>query len=312
VWRYLVVAFVVAVGVIYASPNLFQPDSALQIKLVTSIGSDDASLTGVNQALIDRSVSLLRSEGIQVVGSELDGDSAIIRLSSNDEQLRGQAILREALNSVGGAQFVVALTKASTTPQWLLDLGATPMSLGLDLSGGVHFLLQVDMDKFLGDRMQSNQEAIRDLLVEERIRYASSQWLDGTTLRIPFQNETGRETAASLITEQFDEFQVASRDVGGKPGLVLTVTDEKIRELEDLAIQQNLQSLRNRVNELGVSEPLVQRLGRERIVLDLPGVQDSARAKDINNKFANMEFRLVSGPNARPRKRSATPMKARR
>ena len=300
IWRYLFVAFVITLGAIYAAPNLFQPDSALQIRAVTSIGADESGLSGVNQALIDRSVSLLRSEGVQVIGSELDGDSALIRLTGDDEQLRGQAILREGLNSVGGEQFVVALTRASTTPKWLEDLGATPMSLGLDLSGGVHFLLQVDMDKFLGDRMISNQEAIRDLLVGERIRYASSQWLDGTTLSIPFQNESGRETAADLINEQFDEFEVSSRDVGGKPGLVLTVTEEKIRELEDLAIQQNLQSLRNRVNELGVSEPLVQKLGRTRIVLDLPGIQDSARAKEIINKFANLEFRLVAGPNARP------------
>jgi len=300
VWRYLFIGLIVLLGGIYAAPNLFQPDSALQIKLVTNIGSDDAGLTGINQALIDRATSLLRAEGIQVVGAELEGDSAIIRLVSDDAQIKGQAILREALNSVEDARYVVALTRASTTPLWLQDLGAKPMSLGLDLSGGVHFLLQVDMDKFLGDRMESNQEAIRDLLVEERIRYASSNWLDGTTLRIPFQNETGQERAAALIAEQFDEFQISQRDVGGKPGLVLTVTDEKIRELEDLAIQQNLQSLRNRVNELGVSEPLVQRLGRERIVLDLPGVQDSARAKEIINKFANLEFRLVAGPNARP------------
>ncbi len=300
VWRYLLIAVIVGFGAIYAAPNLFQPDSALQIKLVSNIGSDDAGLGGVNQALVDRSVSLLRAEGIQVIGSEIDGESAIIRLSDDDEQLHGQAILREALNSVGGAQFVVALTRASTTPMWLQDLGGTPMSLGLDLSGGVHFLLEVDMNKFLGDRMVSNQEAIRDLLVEARIRYASSQWLDGSTLRIPFQNESGRETAASLINEQFDEFEVASRDVGGKPGLILTVTEEKVRELEDLAIQQNLQSLRSRVNELGVSEPLVQRLGRARIVVDMPGVQDPARVKDILNKFANLEFRLVAQQNARP------------
>jgi preprotein translocase subunit SecD len=300
VWRYLFVGLIVALGAIYAAPNLFQPDSALQIKLVTNIGADDASLNSVNQALIDRASSLLRAEGIQVIGAELDGDSAIIRLTSDDAQLRGQAILREALNSVEDTRFVVALTRASTTPAWLQDLGAKPMSLGLDLSGGVHFLLQVDMDKFLGDRMVSNQEAIRDLLVEERIRYASSSWLDGASLRIPFQNESGREAAATLIAEQFDEFEIGERDVGGKPGLVLTVTEEKIRELEDLAIQQNLQSLRNRVNELGVSEPLVQRLGRSRIVLDLPGIQDSARAKEIINKFANLEFRLVAGSNARP------------
>ncbi len=300
IWRYLFVGFVVVLGAVYAAPNLFQPDSALQIRLVTDIGSDGGMLEGVNQSLVDRSVSLLRSEGIEVTGSELDGDSAVIRLISDDAQIRAQAVLREALNSVGDARYVVALTQASNTPAWLQDLGATPMSLGLDLSGGVHFLLQVDMDKFLGDRMVSNQEAIRDVLVEERIRYASSNWLDGSTLRIPFQNETDADSAADLIAEQFDEFTISQRDVGGKPGLILTVTDEKIRELEDLAIQQNLQSLRNRVNELGVSEPLVQRLGRSRIVLDLPGVQDSARAKEIINKFANLEFRLVAAPNARP------------
>lgn len=300
VWRYLFVGVIVTLGAIYAAPNLYQPDSALQVKLVTDIGSDGGQLDSINQTLLDQSVSVLREQGIQVIGSELDGDSALIRLESDDAQLRGQAILLEALNSVGDARYVVALTRASNTPQWLQDLGATPLSLGLDLSGGVHFLLQVDMDKFLGDRMDSSQEAIRDLLVDERIRYAGSNWVDGAVLRIPFQNESGQESAAALIAEQFDEFQISQREVSGKPGLVLTITDEKIRELEDLAIQQNLQSLRNRVNELGVSEPQVQRLGRSRIVLDLPGVQDSARAKEIINKFANLEFRLVAGPNARP------------
>jgi preprotein translocase subunit SecD len=301
IWRYLSVALVVVIGVIYAAPNLFQPDSALQIKLVTDIGAEANSVRGVNEALIDRAVSLLRADGIQVIGAELDGDSALIRVDNDESQLKGQEVLLDALNSVGDARYVVALTRASTTPAWLDDLGAKPMSLGLDLSGGVHFLLQVDMNKFLGDRMRSNEEAIRDLLVGERIRYASSgDWLDGTTLSIPFQSESARDSASTIIAKEFNEFQIQDREVDGRPGLRLTVTAEKIRELEDLAIQQNLQSLRNRVNELGVSEPLVQRLGRERIVLDLPGVQDSARAKDIINKFANLEFRLVAGPNARP------------
>jgi preprotein translocase subunit SecD len=300
IWRYLFVAFIVVVGAIYAAPNLFQPDSALQIKLVTDIGAEGSSVNAVNEALIDRAVSLLRADGIQVIGSELDGDTALIRVDSDEAQLKGQAVLLDALNSVGDARYVVALTRASTTPAWLENLGGKPMSLGLDLSGGVHFLLQVDMEKFLGDRMESNQEAIRDLLVKERIRYATSDWLDGATLSIPFQSETGRDQASELIAGEFDEFQILERDVDDRPGLRLTVTEEKIRELEDLAIQQNLTSLRNRVNELGVSEPLVQRLGRARIVLDLPGVQDSARAKEIINKFANLEFRLVAGPNARP------------
>jgi preprotein translocase subunit SecD len=300
IWRYLFVAFVILIGVIYSAPNFFQPDSALQIKLVTDIGAEADSVYGVNDALLERAVSLLRSEGLQVIGADVDGDSALIRVDSDESQLRGQAVLRDALNSVGGARYVIALTRASTTPQWLEDLGARPMSLGLDLSGGVHFLLQVDMEKFLGDRMESNQEAIRDLLVKERIRYASGNWVNGSMLDVPFQSEQGRDAARTLIAEQFDEFEISERDLAGRPGIRLTVTDEKIRELEDLAIQQNLQSLRNRVNELGVSEPLVQRLGRSRIVLDLPGVQDSARAKEIINKFANLEFRLVAGPNGRP------------
>ena len=212
--------------------------------------------------------------------------------------MHGQEILRKRLNA-GEQRFVIALTQASTIPAWLVDLGGKPMSLGLDLSGGVHFLLEVDMEKFLGDRMLSSQEAIRDLLVEARLRYANRDWVDGAQLRIAFQAEDARNEAAVLIGDQFDEFLIQERDVEDKPGLILTVTEEKVRELEDLAITQNLQSLRNRVNELGVSEPLVQRLGRSRIVLDLPGVQDSARAKEIINKFANLEFRLVARPNTR-------------
>jgi preprotein translocase subunit SecD len=299
VWRYLFVGLMVLIGVIYASPNLFQPDSALQIKLVTDIGIETAPTGGVDQKLVDQAVSLLREQGIVVIGTDLADDSAVIRVDGDESQLKGQAVLREALNTES-ADYVVALTRASTTPAWLEDLGARPMSLGLDLSGGVHFLLQVDMEKFLGDRMVSNQEAIRDLLVQERIRYASGNWIDGTRLNIPFQNEGARDAAGALIREQFDEFDLLDREVDGRPGLRLSVTEDKIRELEDLAIQQNLQSLRNRVNELGVSEPLVQKLGRTRIVLDLPGVQDSARAKEIINKFANLEFRLVAGSNARP------------
>ncbi|MCY3640357.1 MAG: protein translocase subunit SecD, partial [Gammaproteobacteria bacterium] len=183
--------------------------------------------------------------------------------------------------------------------QWLADLGAVPMSLGLDLSGGVHLLLQVDMDKFVGDRMQSMEETARDALVAERIRYVGRNWVDGTRLRIPFQNASLRDEAATLLAEQFEGFEISETDVDGRPALEFTMVDEYLRELEDAAISQNLQSLRNRVNELGVSEPLVQRLGRERIVLDLPGIQDSAEAKRIINKFANLDFRLVALPGDR-------------
>jgi preprotein translocase subunit SecD len=291
--RYLLIGFLVVIGGIYASPNLYQPDPALQIK-----GTNEANL--LNQSVVDRAVAALRAQGISVLGSELDDSAALIRVDTDENQLRGRELVAAALNPGSDGRYVVALNRASTTPQWLRDLGGKPMSLGLDLSGGVHFLLQVDMEKFLADRMGNYAEAIRDLLVSERIRYVGREWVDGGQLNIGFQSEDARDQAEQLIAGTFDDFQVLDRSIDGHPGLRLNLLEAKIRELEDLAITQNLQSLRNRVNELGVSEPLVQRLGRSRIILDLPGVQDSARAKEIINKFANLEFRLVALPNVRP------------
>ncbi len=291
--RSFIIIAVVVLGFLYAAPNLFQPDPALQIR-----GTSEAYQ--VDQRAIDQAIEALRQAEIPVKGFEISQGSGLIRVDTDDHQLRGRDIVAAALNSKSQGRYVVALNRASTTPRWLQDLGGKPISLGLDLSGGVHFLLQVDMDKFVGDRMASNEEAIRDLLVAERLRYAGRDWVSGQQLNIPFQTEEGRDQAEALIAEQFDGFQILARDVDGQPGLRLTLTSTKLRELEDLAISQNLTSLRNRVNELGVSEPLVQRLGSSRIVLDLPGIQDSARAKEIINKFANLEFRLVAKPGVRP------------
>lgn len=291
--RSFIILAVVLLGFLYAAPNLFQPDPALQIR-----GTSQAY--EVDQQAIDQAIEALRQAEIPVKGFEVSQGSGLIRVDTDDHQLRGRDIVAAALNSKSQGRYVVALNRASTTPRWLQDLGGKPISLGLDLSGGVHFLLQVDMDKFIGDRMASNEEAIRDLLVAERLRYAGRDWVSGQQLNVPFQTEEGRDKAEALIADQFDGFQILARDVDGQPGLRLTLTPTMLRELEDLAISQNLTSLRNRVNELGVSEPLVQRLGSSRIVLDLPGIQDSARAKEIINKFANLEFRLVAKPGARP------------
>ena len=288
--RYLFILFVITLGCIYAAPNLYQPDSALQIK------GTSASVP-VDQKLLELATGALSDAGISVKGSSLDGASLLIRVESDEDQLRAKDVLVSALGTTD--DYIVALNRAPTTPQWLQDLGAKPMSLGLDLSGGIHFLLQVDMEKFIGDRMENNQEGIRDLMRENRVRYEGIE-LDGRQLIVTFQSEGARDAAEELIADQFVDYRILSRDVGGVPALRLTMLEDKVRELEDFAISQNLQSLRNRVNELGVSEPLVQRLGRSRIVLDLPGLQDSARAKQIINKFANLEFRLVAGPQARP------------
>ncbi len=291
--RLLLLLVVLSFGFLYAAPNLFQPDPALQVRGVNEQNP-------VNQATIDRALEALRAAEIPVKGSEFDGVSGLIRVTSDEHQLRGRDIVIEALNQGVDRRFIVALNRASNTPAWLQEIGGKPMNLGLDLSGGVHFLLQVDMDKFIGDRMEKNQEAIRDLLVRERIRYVGRDWQDGMRLQIAFETDEARDRAQAVIADELDGFEMLARPVQGRPGLLLSLSDAKLTELEDFAISQNLTSLRNRVNELGVSEPLVQRLGRSRIVLDLPGVQDSARAKEIINKFANLDFRLVAGGTARP------------
>jgi preprotein translocase subunit SecD len=292
-WRTLTVLLIIVLGAVYAAPNLFPPDPALQIRATTE-------LHRVDGATIQRAVDALERAGIPVVGTEYDGNAGMIRVDTDEQQLRGLDLVTVALNPTAERRFVVALNRASNTPAWLERIGGKPVSLGLDLSGGVHFLLQVDMDKFIGDRMGNNQEAVRDLLVQNRIRYEGRDWLVGRELHIGFQNEDARDQAAALIAAEFQELAISSMNVDGQPGLRLAITDANVAELEDFAVSQNLTSLRNRVNELGVSEPLVQRLGRSRIVLDLPGIQDSARAKEIINKFANLEFRLVAGPAARP------------
>ena len=289
--RYLFVLAVVTLGALYAAPNVFPPDPALQVK------PEDPD-RGLSAAALEKARTALTEAGIALKSAQLDGSSGFLRLVDDGDQLRAREVVMQALAG-GEDHHIVALTRASTTPQWLADLGAVPMSLGLDLSGGVHLLLQVDMEKFVGDRMESMEETARDALVAERIRYVGRNWVDGTRLRIPFQNATLRDEAATLLAEQFEGFEISETDVDGRPALEFTMVDEYLRELEDAAISQNLQSLRNRVNELGVSEPLVQRLGRERIVLDLPGIQDSAEAKRIINKFANLEFRLVAMPGDR-------------
>ena len=289
--RYLFVLVVVALGALYAAPNLFQPDPALQIK------PEDPD-QALPQGLLDRARNALEDAGIGVRSAEMAAGSAFLRLRLDEDQLRGREVLVRALQRLD-EHYIVALTRLPTTPDWLQDLGAKPMSLGLDLSGGVHLLLQVDMDKFIGDRMQAMQETARDALVDARIRYVGRDWVEGTRLRIPFRNAAARDQAATLLMEQFQGFELSSIEDQEQFILEFAMLDEHLRQMEDAAISQNLQSLRNRVNELGVSEPLVQRLGRERIVLDLPGIQDSAEAKRIINKFANLEFRLVAMPGDR-------------
>jgi preprotein translocase subunit SecD len=210
-------------------------------------------------------------------------------------------VVKEALVRGGfGDNFIVALNLASTTPAWLEDLGAQRMNFGLDLSGGVHFLLEVDMERAVADRLRAFEDEVRTLFRTERLRYLRPVQTEQSARRmtIRFRDEADRDEARRLLADRVLEFTVTAELIDDAPALQLTLRPEVVKDIEDYAIDQNLVSLRNRVNELGVSEPLVQRLGRNRIVLDLPGIQDSTRAKDIIGKVANLEFRLVAEPDA--------------
>ena len=296
-WRFLAFGLVVALGCLYAAPNLFPPDFALQVTV-------DNAERSVDEGLLDELAQQLESAGVAVAGRELLADGGLIRVGSSEDQLRGSSLLRQRLNPAGEErQYVVALNLASTTPLWLRDLGGEPMALGLDLKGGAHFVLQVDMDQALAKRLGDEVEKIKDLLGEQRIRYRrADNAVSGNAIRIGFVTPDLRARAVAIIEEEFrqPDYIVSEEEVEGRPGVVVTVQQAKIDEIEDTAIEQNLTGLRNRINQLGVAEPLVQKLGGSRIVIDLPGVQDSAEAKRKLNKFANLEFRLEAQANDRP------------
>ena len=296
-WRYLLILLVVALGFLYAAPNLFPPDYALQI-------SPDGSDRPVDEVFLGDAVAALEVAGVDVVGSELMPRGALIRVGSNEDQLRGRAVLDAALNPTGEARaFVIALNLASTTPAWLESIGGKPMAKGLDLSGGIHFVLEVDVDSALAKQLGDDATNVRTRLREERIRYVrTGDMVVGNAIRVAFADAGQRDRALAVLEEEFPQpnHRIDAAEVMGRPGLAIEVDAARIDEIEDDAIDKNMVSLRNRVDEIGVSEPLVQRLGSNRIVVDLPGMQDASAAKRILDKFANLEFRLLALPDDRP------------
>ena len=296
-WRHLVLALVVAVACLYAAPNLFTPDFALEVTV-------DNAERPVDGVLLDELEGALGDAGVAVIGTEPSADGGLIRVASSDDQLRASSVLGDYLNPLGeDRQYVIALNLASTTPAWLRALGGEPMALGLDLKGGAHFVLQVDMAQALDKRLGDELEKIKDMLREQRVRYRrTDNAVVGSDIRLGFITADLRDRALTIIEDEFrqPDYMITEADVDGRPGFIVTVQQAKIDEIESNAIEQNLTGLRNRINQLGVAEPLVQKLGGSRIVIDLPGVQDSAEAKRKIDKFANLEFRLEAAANDRP------------
>ncbi|VVN85044.1 protein translocase subunit SecD [Pseudomonas fluorescens] len=287
-WKYILILAVLAIGLVYSAPNLYPDDPAIQI-------SGASTSLQVTQADLDRVSAALKESGINVKAATLaeSGKGGLLRLTKAEDQLPAKDVVRKAL----GDDYVVALNLAQTTPQWLRSFGAHPMKLGLDLSGGVHFLLEVDMDKALDARLKVYEGDVKSLLRKEKLRYRSLPQFEGS-IQLGFTDEAAREQARTLIRKNFNDFDIVPADLNGQPVLRLAMTPAKLAEIREYSIKQNLTTVRNRVNELGVAEPIVQRQGANRIVVELPGVQDTAEAKRILGKTANLEFRLAAEPGA--------------
>ncbi len=283
-WKNLLIVAVLAIGLLYSAPNLYRPDPAIQI-------SGENSGTVIDQTLMTKLSTALDAAGLEHFGEQADpsGKSGLVRLYDSESQLRAQKIVQRTL----GDGYVVALNLASNVPDWLAGLGAQAMKLGLDLSGGVHFLLEVDTNSAISSRLEHYTTGIKKKLREERVRGLISLTETGDVFG-KFTSEENRDKALSVIRKEYPELQVSRLDsqAEGEFTLSAVLTELKRKEIEDYAVSQNLTTLRNRVNELGVSEPLVQRQGRNRIVVELPGIQDTAEAKRILGKTANLEFRL--------------------
>ena len=279
IWKYLLILLVLGFGIVYSLPNLYAPDPAVQISYTSSSQSADTFL-------VERVEEVIKDENISTK-IELENDYVLIRTDTYQNQLKLKDILSKNLvNDV-----VIALNLAPTTPRWLMDIGANPMKLGLDLRGGVHFLMQVDTETALKNRQNGTLQDLRIRFREEKIRYNQALVQENSSILLKFNNIESKEKAEEFINDNYTQFNLPLLS-NENNSLVLSLSDLEIEQIESDAIDQNLTTLRNRVNELGVSEPIVQRQGKKRIVVQLPGIQDTAEAKNILGKTATLEFHL--------------------
>jgi preprotein translocase subunit SecD len=293
-WKYLLLVVVLGLALVFSSANLYAPDPAVQI-------SGTSSALVLNDAIITRATTALEESNIEYFGETTNGKSGLIRLKDKGQQLQAKDVVKTAL----GDDYIVALNMAPTTPDWLVSLGASPMKLGLDLSGGVHFLMEVDTKAVVAARVESTPIELKRQLRKEKLRYQSVSINRDNQIVAKFSSAEVRDQAMPIFrTTLSDPTALANPFLMDRESdangfyIRATMTEQAISDIEDYAVGQNLTTLRNRVNELGVSEPIVQRQGRTRIVVELPGVQDTAEAKRIIGKTANLEFRLEAEPDA--------------
>jgi len=285
-WKYILVILVVLVGGVYALPNLFGEDPAIQIS--------GTRVIEVNQETLGRVEAILENKEINYKSIALDERGVLVRFNNTDVQLQAQDVLRSSLDN----RYVVALNLAPATPAFLQSINALPMYLGLDLRGGVHFLMEVDMNAAISQSLERYKGDFRSLLRENKVRYLNID-LGGSVAEntgrvvLKFKNAGVRDQAQKVLREEFNVLKFNVREDEKYSYLEASLTEAEITETKRFAVQQNITTLRNRVNELGVAEPVIQQQGIDRIVVQLPGVQDTARAKEILGATATLEFRMV-------------------
>ncbi len=282
-WKYALIAIAVAIGFLYTLPNFFPEDPAVQV-------SSSKAGVKLDAPLLQTVEETLKGANVPYRGAVLDATGIKVRFDDPDTQLRA----KDALTAKLGSSYIVALNLVSSSPRWLASIGALPMYLGLDLRGGVHFLLQVDMKAALekaGDRYVAD---LRGLLRNEKIQYSGIA-REGTGVAMRFRDESERNKSLLAIDRNFPDIVAREQDApGGEFRILAQLRPEAQKRIQDGAVQQNIQILRNRVNELGVAEPIIQQQGTDRVVVQLPGVQDTARAKDILGRTATLEIRMVN------------------
>ena len=283
-WKYILILIVLSFGVIYSLPNLYSPDQAVQVSYNSSSKSVDLNLRERIQSVLDSDSSP------SIV--EMNEDYILVRLQNYEDQLK----IKDLLSSNLGSDVIVALNLAPTTPDWMRAIGGEPMTLGLDLIGGVHFLMQVDTQAAIKNRQNGSLQSIRLALKDKDIRFGNTYVDEDLSIVLSFRDKRNKDRAYSYITDNYAEF-IITQDLDSQDVIRIVLSEKQIEQIETDAIDQNLTTLRNRVNELGVSEPIIQKQGTKRIVVQLPGIQDTAEAKDILGETATLEFHLEADLN---------------
>jgi preprotein translocase subunit SecD len=286
VWKYAIIVIALLVGAIYTLPNFFGEAPAVQVSSgKATVKVDSTTRSRVEQAL--------NAAGIKPEAVSLDGNSVKVRLDTGDTQLRAKDAIQKALvPDPSDPSYVVALNLLSASPKWLSALHAAPMYLGLDLRGGVHFMLQVDMQAALSKKAESLAGDLRSILREKNVRHAGIN-RNGQAIEVRFRDTQTLAAAKAVVADQFPDLQTVDVPEGTEYKLTATIKPEAARRVQEQALKQNMVTLHNRINELGVAEPVIQQQGLDRIVVQLPGVQDTAKAKDILGRTATLEVRMV-------------------